>query len=77
MRAMLDPLFLEYFLRIGKGVEKHHSCNMVKLSANIILPFEEDILSLNNLINIVFPNLHDYIEKIDYMINRVILNSKK
>ncbi|KAL5580301.1 hypothetical protein UlMin_012743 [Ulmus minor] len=76
MRAMLDPLFSEYLLRIGNGVEKHHFCNMVKLLCNIILPFEEDILSLNNLINIVFPNLHDYIEKLNYMINCVILTPK-
>ncbi|KAL5580950.1 hypothetical protein UlMin_013392 [Ulmus minor] len=76
MRAMLDPSFSEYLLRIGNGVEKHYSCKMVKLSPNIILPFEEDIFSLNNLINIVFPNLHDYIEKLDCMINRVILTPK-
>ncbi|KAL5553673.1 hypothetical protein UlMin_041074 [Ulmus minor] len=76
MRAILDPSFSNFLLQIGNGTEKHHSCGMIKLLHNIAIPFEHDTLSLNNLIDIVFPNLHYYIQKLDYMIIRVILIPK-
>ncbi|KAL5545345.1 hypothetical protein UlMin_009129 [Ulmus minor] len=76
MRAILDPSFSNFLLQIGNGTEKHHSCGMIKLLHNITIPFQDDTLSLNNLIDIVFSNLHYYIQKLDYMINRVILTPK-
>ena len=42
----------------------------------MIVPFEDNILSLNNLIDIVFPNLHDFANKLDFIINHVILTPK-
>jgi hypothetical protein len=73
MRAKLDPKFCEYLLEIGNGTEQEHTCKCIKLPNNIILPFEDEITSLKNLIHHVFPNIESYADNLHLMANRVIL----
>ncbi|XP_022893734.1 ATP-dependent DNA helicase PIF4-like [Olea europaea var. sylvestris] len=76
MRTKLDPLFCEYLLRIGNGIEREHTCHMIKLPADIIIDFESEFESLKKLIAIVFPNFHTYGDNLNTMMNRVILTPK-
>jgi len=73
MRAKLDPSFCYYLLRIGNGTEQEHNCHCIKLSKDIIVPFEDEITSIKNLINHVFPNIETYVDNLHTMVNRVIL----
>ncbi|XP_022846210.1 uncharacterized protein LOC111368951 [Olea europaea var. sylvestris] len=76
MRARLDTPFSKYLLDIGDGIIEKHSCNMIQLPVDITIDFEEDITSLQSLIDIVYPNLNNYVDNLDYMVNRVILTPK-
>ncbi|XP_022843247.1 uncharacterized protein LOC111366784 [Olea europaea var. sylvestris] len=76
MRAKLDHLFYEYLLRIGNGIEREHTCHMIKLPSYIIIDFESEFESLKKLIAIVFPDFHTYGNNLNTMMNRVILTSK-
>ncbi|XP_022891885.1 uncharacterized protein LOC111406738 [Olea europaea var. sylvestris] len=76
MRAKLDHLFCEYLLRIGNGIEREHTCHMIKLPSDIIIDFESEFESLKKLIAIVFPNFHTYGDNLNTMMNRVILTPK-
>ncbi|XP_022872324.1 uncharacterized protein LOC111391357 [Olea europaea var. sylvestris] len=73
MRAKFDPTFCHYLLRIGDGTEQEHTCRCIKLPDNIVLPLEEEITSLKELIHHVFPNIEAYADNLDTMANRVIL----
>ncbi|XP_022862082.1 uncharacterized protein LOC111382368 [Olea europaea var. sylvestris] len=73
MRTKSDPIFCEYLLRIGGGIEEEHTCNCIKLPNSIVLPFEDEIMSLKKLIQCVFPNIDTYADHLYTMVNRVIL----
>lgn len=77
MRAKLDPLFCEYLLRIGNGIESEHTCHMINLPSYIIIDFESEFESLKKLIAIVFPKFHTYGDNLNTMMNIVILTQKK
>lgn len=76
MRAQLDPLFCNYLLSVGNGTEKEHSCQMITLPSDITIEFKDEFQSLKHLIRVVFPNIANYTENLDSMINRVILTPK-
>ncbi|XP_022854161.1 ATP-dependent DNA helicase PIF1-like [Olea europaea var. sylvestris] len=76
MRAKLDPVFCDYLLRIGNGIEQEHDCKCIKLPNSIILPFEDEISSLKNLIHHVFSNIEEYVDNLHMMVNRVILTPR-
>ena len=42
----------------------------------MIIPYEDDILSLQNLIKSVFPNINNYGNNLHFMINRAMLTPK-
>ncbi|XP_022841902.1 ATP-dependent DNA helicase PIF2-like [Olea europaea var. sylvestris] len=42
MKAKLDPSFCEYLLKIGNGIEKTHSCQMITLPEDITINFEDE-----------------------------------
>ncbi|XP_022883840.1 uncharacterized protein LOC111400679 [Olea europaea var. sylvestris] len=73
MRAKLDPTFCSYLLRIGDGIEKKHTCKCIELREDIVLPFEDEISSLKNLIHHFFPDIETYADNLQAMANRVIL----
>jgi hypothetical protein len=76
MRAHLDISYSNYLLDIGNGLEVTHSCDMITLPSEITIPYKDELVSLNELINVVFPDLHNYADNLATMINRVILTPK-
>ncbi|XP_022893853.1 ATP-dependent DNA helicase PIF4-like [Olea europaea var. sylvestris] len=63
MRALLDPPFSKYLLRIENGTENEHSCSMIRLCSSMTLDYEGDNISLHKLIDIVFPEIVNYSKK--------------
>ncbi|KAJ7969364.1 ATP-dependent DNA helicase [Quillaja saponaria] len=51
MRALEDPSFSLYMLRIGNGTEPEHSDHKVKIPAPMIVPCIDDVASVNDLIS--------------------------
>ncbi|KAG5578806.1 hypothetical protein H5410_049433 [Solanum commersonii] len=48
--------FCAYLMRIGNGQEKTNSCNKIEIPNNFVIPFTDEIESLNLLFNIkAFP----------------------
>ena len=76
MRARFDPHFSDFLLRVGDGKEPTIDADKIKIPTSMIIPYEEDNISLKALIDAVFPNLNDYFENIDTMTNRAILTPK-
>ncbi|XP_060959218.1 ATP-dependent DNA helicase RRM3-like [Cannabis sativa] len=75
MRAKQDPLFSNYLLNIGNGTEPTID-GKIQLLSSMILPYEDDDTSLNNLIDFVFPDINNYTENMNTILNRVILTPK-
>ncbi|KAK3221100.1 hypothetical protein Dsin_015070 [Dipteronia sinensis] len=73
MRAKFDPLFSQFLLRIGNGTEETDADEKIKLPAMMTIPYDDNETFLNTLLDIVFPNIHDYSNNINFMINRAIL----
>ncbi|KAK3229163.1 hypothetical protein Dsin_001044 [Dipteronia sinensis] len=73
MRAKFDYLFSQFLLRIGNGTEETDADEKIRLPAMMTIPYEDDETSLNTLLNLVFPNLHNYFNSVNFMINRAIL----
>ncbi|PIA30416.1 hypothetical protein AQUCO_05600100v1 [Aquilegia coerulea] len=56
MRAKSDASFSDMLLRIGNGTEPYISGDMIRIPDDMIIPWENE-LSLNHLINEIFPNM--------------------
>ncbi|KAL5575313.1 hypothetical protein UlMin_017012 [Ulmus minor] len=76
MRARLDPTFLEFLLCIGDGKHEKNNDDYIRLPSNMIIPYEDDNISLQKLIKVVFPNIEDYPKNLHFMVNRAILTPK-
>nr|XP_027118421.1 uncharacterized protein LOC113735625 [Coffea arabica] len=75
MRASLDPSFSNLLLNIGDGTQPTIADDKIQLPSPMIIPFINDEISLNSLINIVYPSLSDFLPNNSAMINRVILST--
>ncbi|KAK3222112.1 hypothetical protein Dsin_009137 [Dipteronia sinensis] len=73
MRAKFDPLFNQFLLQIGNGTEETDVDEKIRLPAMMTLPYEDNETSLNTLLNLIFPNIHNYSSNVNFMINRAIL----
>ncbi|KAK3183386.1 hypothetical protein Dsin_030672 [Dipteronia sinensis] len=73
MRAKFDLLFNQLLLQIGNGTEETDADEKIKLPAMMTILYEDDETSLNTLLNLVFPNIHNYSNNVNFMINRAIL----
>ncbi|XP_022847665.1 uncharacterized protein LOC111370210 [Olea europaea var. sylvestris] len=76
MRAKLDPSFCEYLLKIGNGIERTHSCQMITFPEDITIHFEDEFKSLKELIDIVFFNFQTYGDNLHIIMSRIILTPK-
>lgn len=76
MRARLDPMFSNYLLQVGNGTEPITILDKIKLPTKIIIPYIDEITSLNALIDVVFLNINEYPNNLDIMINQAILTPK-
>jgi hypothetical protein len=60
MRAKLDPMFSEYVLQVGNGTKPITIDNKIELPTTMIIPYIDDMTSLNALIDVVFLNINEY-----------------
>nr|XP_027096174.1 uncharacterized protein LOC113716072 [Coffea arabica] len=76
MRALSDPDFTEYLLRIGNGTEMTINTDNVRIPDPLLIHYTTEEESLNRLITTVFPNFSQFAEKDATVINRAILTTK-
>ncbi|XP_042950311.1 uncharacterized protein LOC122282424 [Carya illinoinensis] len=76
MRARLDPDFSKYILDLGNGLPPITINECVRISAVMLIPYENDAASLDHLVDTVFHNISDYSTNISSMMNRAILTPK-
>ncbi|TVU06803.1 hypothetical protein EJB05_46838, partial [Eragrostis curvula] len=75
MRALSDPWFSQYLLRIGDGVEVSIGDDYVRLPQEIIIDYEEEN-SIDSLVADIFPDLLANVNDAAYMSSRAILSTK-
>ncbi|XP_071909658.1 uncharacterized protein [Coffea arabica] len=76
MRAMFDPGFSQFLLRVGEGREPVDDQGEITLSPDIVIPYVDKEVSLNRLIESVFPDLNLYTHDPYNLINMCILAPK-
>ncbi|KAM6570896.1 hypothetical protein CsatA_014976 [Cannabis sativa] len=76
MRAKLDPAFSNYILEVGNGMPPNTVNEMIKIPHQMLIPYVEENISVDQLIEDVFNNLTDFSNNISTMMNRAILTPK-
>lgn len=76
MRARLDPTFSDYLLRIGNGEEESNYAVEIQFPNNMTIPYIDEVASLKELLDVVFPEIDVYLQKLETLIKRVILTPK-
>nr|XP_027108614.1 uncharacterized protein LOC113728258 [Coffea arabica] len=76
MRALADPHFTDYLLRIGDGTESFVCNNNVQIPKHLVIPYNTEEQSLNELIHAVFPDLKSCSQEDLSWTNRAILTTK-
>nr|XP_027122232.1 uncharacterized protein LOC113739192 [Coffea arabica] len=76
MRAMFDPEFSRFLLRVGEGREPIDDEGEITLSSDIVIPYYDKEKSLDRLLESVFPDLNTYSQDPYNLINRCILAPK-
>ena len=76
MRAKLDDGFSEFLLRVGNGVESTISDDLILLSKEMVIQYENDEISDRKLIDTIFHFLTKIAKSKHYMIKRAILATK-
>ncbi|KAM6547865.1 hypothetical protein CsatB_019541 [Cannabis sativa] len=76
MRARLDPAFSNYVLEVGNGMPPNTVNEIIKIPHQMLIPYIEEKISVDQLIEDVFNNLTDFSNNISTMMNRAILTPK-
>ena len=76
MRAKLDDGFSEFLLRVGNGVESTISDDLILLSKEMVIQYENDEISDRKLIDTIFLFLTENAKSKQYMMERAILTTK-
>lgn len=76
MRAQKDLPFTDFLLRIGNGNEPFLFDDNVQIPANMLIHFDNDVDSLNRLIDTVYPGLRTFKEDPHSLVSRAILTTK-
>ncbi|CAK8563086.1 unnamed protein product [Lathyrus sativus] len=75
MRSIHDHDFAQFLMRIGDGNEPTKEDDMVRMPAEIVIPWEGES-SIQKLIQHTFPQLENHGWDASYMVERVILTPK-
>ncbi|XP_023734550.1 uncharacterized protein LOC111882412 [Lactuca sativa] len=75
MRALTDPWFSNFLLRVGDGVEETVDGSFIRIPDDMVIPYTDKEKSLDSLIDAVFPSLEFNRSKSDYIISRRIYYS--
>ncbi|XP_042962415.1 uncharacterized protein LOC122296677 [Carya illinoinensis] len=76
MRARLDPDFSNYILELGNGMPPITIDEHVKIPTAMLIPYQNDTASLDQLLDAVFNDISEYSANISSMMNRAILTPK-
>ncbi|GJT32310.1 ATP-dependent DNA helicase PIF1-like protein [Tanacetum coccineum] len=76
MRALLDPIFTEFLLKIGNGTETSHKNDLVNIPPSMLIQTHLDKDPLDALIDCVYPNTQLHSLTTPCSLNRAILTTK-
>jgi len=76
MRAQFDISFSEFLLRVGDGIEPCLTDGRIRIPHEMLLRYKDDKTSMNELVDIVFPNIFSYNDDYDSIVKRAILTPK-
>ncbi|KAL7139390.1 hypothetical protein ABFS83_09G047500 [Erythranthe nasuta] len=77
MRAKQDPDFISFFLRVGDGIEPVISDDNIRIPPQMLILFVDAVVSLDCLVDAVYPSFHLFSSNPCALINRAILTPKK
>lgn len=76
MRALLDPIFTEFLLRLGDGRENLEDDDVVSLPSQIVIANNDESQGLNVLIKYVYPHIFENSINNLASFNQAILTTK-
>lgn len=76
MRALTDPWFSNFLLRVGDGVEETIDGSYIRIPDDMVIPYSDNGNSKEALINAIFPSLNMNANSSQYIISRAILSTK-
>ncbi|KAG7952067.1 hypothetical protein I3843_12G040700 [Carya illinoinensis] len=76
MRARLDPDFSNYILELGNGMPPITIDEYVKIPTTMLIPYQDDSTSLDQLLDAIFDDISEYSMNISNMMNCAILAPK-
>ncbi|KAL7093982.1 hypothetical protein ACP275_11G072600 [Erythranthe tilingii] len=76
MRANQDPDFISFLLRVGDGIEPVISDDNIRIPPQMLIPVVDAVVSLDCLVDAVYPSFHIFSSNPCALINRAILTPK-
>ncbi|KAL4580135.1 hypothetical protein LXL04_016316 [Taraxacum kok-saghyz] len=76
MRALADPWFSEFLMRVGDGEEGAIDGTFIRIPDDMSIPYTDKGKSKDDLIDAIFPSLQINGGSSDYIISRAILSTK-
>ncbi|XP_024964967.1 ATP-dependent DNA helicase PIF1-like [Cynara cardunculus var. scolymus] len=76
MRALTDPWFSDFLLRVRDGDEESVDGNFIRIPDDMTIPYTSKNESNDALIDAIFPSLQSCETASDYIISRAILTTK-
>ncbi|KAM0060948.1 putative DNA helicase Pif1 [Helianthus debilis subsp. tardiflorus] len=73
MRALNDPWFSDFLLRVGDGTEESIEGSFIRIPDDMTIPCAVRENSIKELINAIFPLIQNNVDSSDYIISRAIL----
>ncbi|KAI3672758.1 hypothetical protein L6452_38857 [Arctium lappa] len=76
MRALTDPWFSGFLLRVGDGNEEALDEKFIRIPDDMTIPYTDNVDPKDALIDAIFPSLQINGADSDYIISRAILSTK-
>ncbi|XP_035832993.1 ATP-dependent DNA helicase PIF1-like [Helianthus annuus] len=76
MRALKDPWFSKFLLRVGDGTEEQIEGNYIRIPDDMTIQCNNKENAIKELIHAIFPSIEDNVYSSDYIISRAILSTK-
>ncbi|KAK9065045.1 hypothetical protein SSX86_016428 [Deinandra increscens subsp. villosa] len=76
MRALNDPWFSDFLLRVGDGTEESIEGSFIRIPDDMTILSTNRENSVKDLIDSIFPSLQANMHSSDYIISRAILSTK-
>ncbi|KAL4564581.1 hypothetical protein LXL04_028645 [Taraxacum kok-saghyz] len=76
MRALADPWFSEFLMRVGDGEEGASDGTFIRIPDDMFIPYTDKGKLKDDLIDAIFPSLQINGGSSDYIISRAILSTK-